>query len=164
VVLGQADFIHGSANQGGAVAANTINGGDGVAFDGSGNLWVPDALNHRVLEFPAPFTTNMPASLVLGQADFVHASANQGGAAPTSATLNFPHQVAFDSSGRLFVSDSGNSRTLVFAPPFSNGMNASLVIGQPDFTSAAAATTAAGQDFSTGITIVPPVASRHLFF
>jgi len=77
VVLGQADFTHGAANQGGAVGANTLRGGDGVAFDSSGNMWVPDALNHRVLEFQPPFTTNMAASLVLGQADFTHGSANR---------------------------------------------------------------------------------------
>ena len=101
VVLGQADFTHGAANQGGAVAANTMNGPGGEAFDGSGNLWVADYTNSRVLEFVPPFTTNMSASLVLGQLDFTHGQPNQGGANPTSATLSFPYQVSFDSSGRL---------------------------------------------------------------
>jgi len=155
VVVGQADFTHGLANQGGAVANNTFHGGDGVAFDGSGNMWVPDAFNHRVLEFVPPFTTNMQASLVLGQVDFVHGSANQGGASPTSATLSFPHQVAFDSNGNLFVTDAGNNRTVVFTPPFSNGMNASMVLGQADFTSATAATTAEGQSFATCVIAAP---------
>lgn len=156
VVLGQADFIHGSANQGGAVANNTFHGGDGLAFDQEGNMWVPDGFNHRILEFVPPFTTNMQASLVLGQADFVHGSPNQGGTAPTSATLDFPHQVVFDSSGNLYVTDADNDRVLVFAPPFSNGMNASMVLGQADFTAAIAATTATGQLFPTGVVAAPP--------
>jgi NHL repeat len=155
VVLGQADFTHGLANQGGTVAANTLDGGNGATFDRSGNMWVPDAFNHRVLEFTPPFTSNMQASLVLGQADFVHGSANQGGATPTSATLNFPHQVAFDSNGNLFVTDAGNNRTLVFTPPFSNGMNASMVLGQADFVSTTAATTATSQVFPTGVITAP---------
>jgi hypothetical protein len=157
VVLGQADFTSGSPNQGGAVGANTLGGADGAAFDSSGNLWMADPNNNRVLEFKPPFTTNMTASLVLGQVNLTSGNPNQGGAGPTSATLNFPQQVSFDSSGRLFVNDSGNSRTLVFAPPFSNGMNASLVIGQADFTSATPATTAAGQNSPTGVITAPPL-------
>jgi len=72
---------------------------------------VPNANNNRVLEFKPPFATGMAASVVVGQADFNHGSSNQGGGRPTSATLNCPHQVAFDSSGRLLVTDSLNNRT-----------------------------------------------------
>jgi NHL repeat len=151
MALGQVDFTHGLPNQGGAAGANALNDAMGATFDSAGNLWVADALNHRVLEFQAPFTTNMNASLVLGQVDFTHGLPNQGGTILTSATLDNPHEVRFDSSGRLFVSDSQNDRTLMFAPPFSNGMNASLVIGQADFASAVKATTAAGVNFPFGV-------------
>jgi hypothetical protein len=115
--------------------------------------------NHRVSEFEPPFTTNMSASLVLGQMDFTHGLSNQGGANPTSATLRFPYQVSFDSSGRLFVSDAGNTRTLVFMPPFGNGMNATLVIGQTGFTTSAAPAppTAASQNAPTGVATAPPL-------
>ena len=161
VVLGQANFTSGNPNQsvvqGAAPGANTLSGTDGAAFDSSGNLWMADANNNRVLEFVPPFTTNMAASLVIGQVNLTSGLANQGGAGPTSATLNFPQQVSFDSSGRLFVNDDGNNRTLVFAPPFSNGMNASFVIGQADFTSATPATTAAGQNSPTGVITAPPL-------
>ena len=159
LVLGQADFTHNIANQGAVVGPNTISDAIGAAFDSSGNLWVADSSNNRVLEFVPPFTTNMNANLVLGQADFTHNLANQSAtlnAPPTSATLSFPTQVVFDSSGRLFVNDSVNSRTLVFAPPFSTGMNASLVIGQGNFTSAIGATTAVGQNLPLGVFTAPP--------
>jgi hypothetical protein len=157
LVLGQADFTHNGSNQGGAVpGATTLSGPNAGAFDSAGNLWMADFLNNRVLKFTAPFTTDMAASLVLGQADFVSASPNRG-LTPTAATLNNPTQVAFDSSGRLLVSDFGNNRTLVFTPPFSNGMNASLVIGQTDFVSSGPATTAAGVNGPEGVITGPPL-------
>jgi hypothetical protein len=156
LVLGQPNFTGNTYNQGGAPGANTLYEPEAVAFDASGNMWVVDLNNNRVLEFTPPFTNNMNASLVLGQADFTHNSPNRGGTA-TGATLQEPFQVAFDGDGKLFVSDSGNNRTLVFTPPFSNGMDASLVIGQAGFTSNTAATTPAGQNFPVGVTTAPPL-------
>jgi len=160
VVLGQADFTHGAGNQGGAVGPKTILGAGGAAFDSLGNLWMADYANNRVLEFEPPFTTNMSASLVLGQADFTHNASNQGNAAPTSSSMSFPDQVSFDNNGDLFVSDSGNNRTLVFKPPFgSNGVNATLVIGQAGFTTAGAPAppTATSQSLPTGVATAPPL-------
>jgi hypothetical protein len=63
----------------------------------------------------------------------------------------------FDSNGQLYVPDFGNNRTLVFAPPFSTGMNATLVIGQGNFVTATQATTAAGQTGPRGVTAGPPL-------
>jgi len=83
--------------------------------------------------------------------------ANQGLLAPTGGTLNLPFQVMFDSNGQLYVPDFGNNRTLVFAPPFSTGMNANLVLGQGDSVSATPATTAVGQNGPRGVTAGPPL-------
>ncbi len=99
-----------------------------LAFDSSGNLWVGDPGNNRVLEFKPPFSTGMPASLVIGQKDFTSAFK-----ATTKDGLSQPVAVAFDHSDNLWVDDLGNFRVLEFNPPFSSGMSASLVIGQPDF-------------------------------
>jgi len=156
LALGQADFTHNSPNQGASAGANTFSDPMGATFDSSGNLWVADALNNRVLEFRPPFTTNMNASVVLGQLDFhngwaITSRAITVGKVRSSATLAIPHGLTFDSSGSLFVSDSQNNRTLMFAPPFSSGMDASLVIGQADFASAVTATTATGLDFPYGV-------------
>jgi sugar lactone lactonase YvrE len=156
VVLGQADFVHGAANQGGAVAANSISGPAGAAFDSSGNLWVSDYNNNRVLEFVSPFTTNMLAGLVLGQLDFTHNLANQGGATPTGATIKSPFQPAFDSTGHLILADSGNNRTLIFSTPLNNnGMTATSAIGQASLMSNTPATTVAGQSTPFGATVGP---------
>jgi NHL repeat len=161
LVLGQADFTHNLRNQSSATpspaAANTLDDALSAVFDLSGNLWVADSLNNRVLEYLPPFTSNMAASLVLGQADFTHNLVNEGLSAPTAATFNFPTQLAFDSSGRLIVADSGNNRTLVFTPPFTTGMNATLVLGQGSFTSATPATTVNGQNSPTGVSVAPPL-------
>src|SRR5439155_4689672 len=99
------------------------------AFDSKGALWVADGSNNRVLEYVPPFSTGMAASLVIGQSSFntqVHAASQTG--------LYNPDGVRFDSNGDLWVADSNNNRTLEYVPPFADNMPASLVIGQPDFT------------------------------
>ncbi|MDO8302177.1 MAG: hypothetical protein Q7T18_02950, partial [Sedimentisphaerales bacterium] len=78
------------------------------------------------------------ASYVLGQPDF---KTNTGGT--STSTLNQPGGLAYDSANsRLFVSDTGNHRVLVFnvAPGvIANGENASYVIGSPNFVTAGTA-------------------------
>jgi len=107
-----------------------LDGAEQIAFDASGDLWVTDGGNSRVLEFKPPFANGMTASLVIGQTDFV-----SNGGATTASAFEGPTGVAFDSAGNLWIGDEGNSRVLQFTPPFSTGMSASLVLGQPNFTS-----------------------------
>ncbi len=112
----------------------------GIGFDSSGDLWVSDAFNNRILEFAPPFSNGEIASLVIGQPDFATNACSgigfesSGGIALTQSGLCNPAGLGFDSSGDLWVADVPNSRVLEFTPPFSNGENASLVIGQPNFT------------------------------
>ncbi len=132
LVLGQPDFVSNIANNDGVIA-NSLHFPSSMIFDSSGNLWVADLRNNRVLEYTVPFSTHEAASLVLGQPDFVSNIANNGGISATS--LSSPFALAFDSSGNLWVADSGNARTLKFTAPFSTHEAASLVLGQPDFVS-----------------------------
>ena len=75
------------------------------------------------------FTNGQNASIVIGQKDFTsHAQAT------SQSGLAVPEQVDFDSSGNMWVLDSANFRVLEFKPPFTTNMGASLVIGQPNFT------------------------------
>ncbi len=147
IVIGQKDFTHQSA---GGSRYGLLQPG-GLVFDQSGDLWVADQGNNRVLEFKPPFADGMDASLVIGQPDFETLSASTTQAGLNLASAYNP-DVAVDHSGSLWVSDSGNNRVLEFKPPYSNGMNAYLVIGQPDFLTAAASGGKTGLFGNLGIT------------
>ena len=88
----------------------------------------------------------MNAALVIGQNSF---TTDTGGV--TQNGLNSPTRVAFDALGNLWVSDTGNIRVLEYSPPFSNGMNAALVIGQNSFTTFTRATSQNGLGGPAGI-------------
>src|SRR5207302_9544128 len=109
------------------------------AFDPSGDLWVPTG--NRILEFTPPFSSGMPASLVIGQKNFT-----TNFPARSKDGLLAPSAVAFDQSGNMWVLDVSN-RVLEFIPPFNNGMNASLVIGQTSFENYQSSTTQSGLSF-----------------
>jgi len=134
VVLGQPDYVSGGSNRGGNVAANALFFPRGLAMDSAGNLYVADDFNHRVLRFSPPFTEfGMSASLVIGQEDYTHNDPNRNGD-PGRNTLNYPKGLAADAAGNLYIADYENNRVLRFAPPFSDGMDASQVFGQPDYS------------------------------
>jgi len=83
----------------------------------SGNLYVADAINHRVLEFEDP-QTDILADRVFGQGDdFTTGTLNKGGVSADS--LNDVAGVAVDADGNLYAGDRFNNRVLRFdiAPP-----------------------------------------------
>ncbi|MBI3543387.1 MAG: NHL repeat-containing protein, partial [Deltaproteobacteria bacterium] len=96
------------------VTAGTLNNPTQVALDPAGRLWVADTGNNRVLRFPTA-TPSLPvngisADLVLGQPDFGSFAAGTG-----LNQMSAPGGIAFDAStDRLYVSDTGNNRILVF--------------------------------------------------
>jgi uncharacterized protein (TIGR03437 family) len=104
----------------------------GVATDGH-ILAVADSGNNRVLIWNSiPTSTDAPADLVLGQANFTSATALP----PTSSSLRGPQGVWIQ-NGKLFVADTANSRVLIWnSIPVSNNQPADLVLGQPNFNSA----------------------------
>lgn len=107
----------------------------GIAFDHQGDLWVADTQNSRVLEFVPPFSTGMAASLEIGQPAPAGFTSQDSCTAVSASCVVAPGSVSFDSAGNLWVADSYANRVLEFRPPFFSGMSASLVLGQPDFTS-----------------------------
>ena len=96
-----------------------------VAFDANNNMYVSDNGNSRIMIFPygSGFTNGMSATIVLGQTSFTTDTAGS-----TSSELSNPTGMAFDKKGNLWVYDAGNSRVLMFAPPFTTGMSASFSI------------------------------------
>jgi sugar lactone lactonase YvrE len=137
LVFGQDnDFTaNGCDLDGTAASAETLCNPRRSAVDKSNNFYLADYSNNRVLVFNQ--TTNPPANntanVELGQPDFVHFHAN----VPDASGLDFPQNVAVDSQGHLYVSEFNNNRVLGFpnASSFPNGEAATLVIGQPDFSS-----------------------------
>lgn len=84
-----------------------------IALSSSGDLWVADHNNNRVLRFAnaANQGTYPPADLVIGQATFTKKTA-----ATSVTTLRSPSGVAIDSGGNLFVADTGNHRVTRYSP------------------------------------------------
>ncbi len=111
-VYGQGgSFISNTANNGG-VSATSLSNPRRVALDSSGNLYVSDFNNNRVLFYPSGSTT---ATRVYGQAgSFTSNTANNGGISASS--LNQPKSVAIDNNGNLYVADTGNNRVLFYPP------------------------------------------------
>lgn len=152
-VIGQADFSGAYPNRGGAAAKNTLFSPNGVAVDTAGNVWVADSGNNRVLRFPAPLANGADADLVLGQADFVLTGGNRDALIPGSDTLYYPESVAVDAAGNVWVADSANNRVMKFAIPAANGVAASLVLGQPDFTYDTSAASQAGMSYPISVAV-----------
>ena len=135
-VFGQGTFTAKSCNQGlVAPTASTVCGPSGLATDAVGDLFILDGNNNRVLKYITPLSTNTVADVVLGQPDFIHSQVNL----VDESVLNAQRQIAVDASNHIFVDDRSNNRVLGWrnASGFSNGAPADLVIGQPDFLSAA---------------------------
>jgi len=128
LVIGQPDFASTTCNTGlAAPTANTLCGPWNLATDPAGNLYVADAGNSRVLEYPKPQSPNPSAANVFGQPGFTSSGCNQKGN-PSIATLCQPTGVAVDANGRLFVADYNNNRVLKYSPL--TAPLASLVYGQ----------------------------------
>lgn len=128
LVVGQPDFLSGTANNGGLDSDTLKN--PNCAFVSGSKLFVCDSANHRVLVFNRiPRRNGEAADLVLGQPDFRTATAAAG-----AGGMNLP-VFARVSATKLFVSDYENNRLLIWnALPTANGAAADLVLGQPDFT------------------------------
>ncbi len=137
-VWGQTDFITSTANTHAfpLASANSLASPVDVKVDASGNLFVADSGNNRVLEYPAGART---ATNVWGQSDFTSNGRDQ--IKPSS--VNYAYEMAIDYSQTpfaLYISDTGNNRVLVWKDSvhFQNGDPADLVIGQPGLQTGAA--------------------------
>lgn len=122
-----------------AVRADTMFGPRGVALGPSGGLVaVCDTGHHRLLLWRAvPERDGAPADLVIGQPDFASEGAN-GKGAPGPASLHMPTGVAVEGD-LLVVADAWNHRVLIWhGLPARSNAPADVVLGQADFSAAAA--------------------------
>lgn len=139
-VLGHANFTNASFG----VSPTAMHSPQGVAFDiNTGRLYVADSENNRVIVWSNTITANnQAANYVLGQANFSSSNPQSVGA----SSLANPQRVSVNqSSGVVYVADTGNNRGLMFTTTVTtNGQAANQVIGQPDFSSSVALTTQSG--------------------
>ena len=115
-----------------------FNNPQGSAIDATNHwLFVVDNNNNRVLVFPLTsgnVLSSKTPSYVLGQPDFVTCVDTYPA---TPSGMDNPNDVAVDPvNERLFVADTSLNRVEVFsyASGFSNGMNATYVLGQTSMT------------------------------
>ena len=91
------------SGDGGPATAARLDGPDGVAVDGAGNLYIADTFNHRIRKVDSTGTiTTVAGTGIFG-------SGGDGGPA-TAARLNYPSGVAVDGAGNLYISDQDNHR------------------------------------------------------
>jgi hypothetical protein len=126
-IWGQDNFTDNSCNKGNPKPdvtslcyswGNSNNWTAGVDIDSSGNLWVVDNGNNRVLRFPSGSKT---ADLVLGQSDF---TSNDPGSDLNQ--LNAPAAVRVNSQGWVYVADQGNQRVIVYKGTLTDGVTGAL--------------------------------------
>jgi uncharacterized protein (TIGR03437 family) len=144
LIIGQANINGRNPNAPNGLSTNNVSLTGAIAFDRTNNLWFTDALNNRVLRFPASAISgnnvNFPdADMELGQLDYTSVQTTLVPATDAGRRiknqLNVPTALAFDSAQRLYVADYnpnnsfGTTRVLVFEPPFTPGKSASRIMG-----------------------------------
>lgn len=133
LVIGQPDAATVAENRGEGCGPLGFYWPFGIAVIG-GRLCVADTGNRRVLAWDGIPEPGEPPSLVLGQPDAHQRDENRGQVGP--ASFRWPHDLA-GPAGRLLVADAGNHRVLGWSSPPVADAPAELVLGQPDFRTAA---------------------------
>ena len=138
VVIGQKNFKSNQCKS--KPSKNSLCGSEGGPALGGKILYVPDSGETRVLGFKkVPKKDGASAKIVLGQPNF--SSENFGA---SSTLFGYPCRVAIGGS-QLFMVDFDNSRVLIWNKlPTKTNTPADVVVGQPNFTSSAGATTQSG--------------------
>jgi len=93
----------GFSGDGGPAISASLFDPRGVTVDDAGNIYIADSGNNRIRKVDANGTIFTVAGD--GTNDF---SGDDGPA--TSASLNYPNNIAVDGAGNLYIADSGNNR------------------------------------------------------
>lgn len=125
LVIGQPNLTSNAAG----LSAQNVSAPYSARLDASGNMWVADNVNRRVLQFTAPLSTFQSASVALGVPDFV----TNNVVLPSSTRTGNTGDIAIVGTS-IYVSDIANHRILRYNAPYITGMAASVVLGQPSMT------------------------------
>jgi len=102
---GAAGYGSGSGD-GGAATATDLSSPNGVAVDGSGNIYIADEYNQRIRKV----STSGIISTVAGNGAGGYGYGSGDGGAATATDLSSPFGVAVDGSGNIYIADYGNNR------------------------------------------------------
>jgi len=148
LVIGQPDMFTTIPSGPGSTFTAGLTAPTGIAVL-NGDLYVVDSGNNRVLRFPKPFSNigQQVPNLIIGQPSLNSRTGNYPSGQPTangislvaSSTQVYSANIAFDSSGNLWLTDPGNRRVLEFkntdiAANPATFPAAIAVIGQPNLT------------------------------
>ena len=90
----------------GTVAAAKFNSPTGITTDASGNIYVADASNHKIRKITPEGVVTTFAGSTAGFADGIG----------TAAQFDYPHHIAIDTSGNLYVTDHNNHKIRKITP------------------------------------------------
>jgi len=99
----------GFGGDGGSALAAQLNSPHGIALDATGNVYIADYSNNRVRRITA-------AGVITTIAGNGTAGGSGDGGPAISAQLNLPRGIAVDSTGNVFIADSGNNRVRKVTP------------------------------------------------
>jgi sugar lactone lactonase YvrE len=99
----------GFGGDGGSALTAQLNSPHGIALDATGNLYIADYSNHRVRKITV-------AGVITTIAGNGSAGGSGDGGPAISAQLNLPRGIAVDSTGNVFIADSGNNRVRKVTP------------------------------------------------
>jgi sugar lactone lactonase YvrE len=98
----------GYSGDGGLATSANLHNPQSVAVDSSGNLYIADTANFVIREVSGGNISTVAGNNTSGGGCQTTTSCNNAGPA-TSAQLNNPQGVAVDSSGNLYIADTGNN-------------------------------------------------------
>jgi sugar lactone lactonase YvrE len=99
----------GFSGDGGPAVSAQLNLPYGMAIDAAGNLYIADSENCRIRKLT-------PDGIIRTVAGSGTAGFNGDGYIATSAQLRYPHGVAVDAAGNLFIADGANNRVRKVTP------------------------------------------------
>jgi uncharacterized protein (TIGR03437 family) len=95
----------GFSGDGGAATSAELSSPDGLTFDSSGNLYIADSANQRVRKISSGTISTVAGN---GTAGYSGDKASGVTGTATDAEMLGPSGVSFDSSGNLYIADTGN--------------------------------------------------------
>ena len=96
----------GNSGDGALATSANLGGPSGLAIDGSGNLYIADSINNRVRKV-------VPGGNISNYAGNGTAGNTGDGGLATSAELNSPTGLSFDSTGNLYIATHNNTIRMV---------------------------------------------------